>query len=224
MIIDTLQNQKLATYYKSNEISNSLKSMIHVKVTYEIQLPDKVWALIKQFMIYGKDECIFYQMLQKFKEPYIINQGKFFTIPSFFNNARLTELYLCNNQITDITALGNALNTNSTLTKLYLCNNQITDITALANALNTNSTLATLDLEYNQITDISALGNALNTNSTLTKLDLGENLITDISALGNALNTNSTLTSLYLENNQITDNDKNILRQAWGNRSSNLYL
>ena len=45
MIIDTLQNQKLATYYKSNEISNSLKSMIHVKVTYEIQLPDKVWDL-----------------------------------------------------------------------------------------------------------------------------------------------------------------------------------
>ena len=152
MIIDTLQNQKLATYYKGNEISNSLKSMIHVKVTYEIQLPDKVWDLIKQFMIYGKDECIFYQMLQKFKEPYIINQGKFFTIPSFFNNARLTILDLAGNQITDITALGNALNTNSTLTTLHLYANQITDISALGNALNTNSTLTKLNLSYNQIT------------------------------------------------------------------------
>jgi len=172
MIIDTLQNQKLATYYKSNEISNSLKSMIHVKVTYEIQLPDKVWALIKQFMIFDKDECIFYQRLQKSKEPYIIHRGKIFTLSYVFNNARLTELYLSENQITDITALGNALNT--------------------------NSTLRTLSLSYN--------------------------LITDITALGNALNTNSTLTELNLESNQITDNDKNILRQAWGNRSSYLYL
>ena len=173
MIIDTLQNQKLATYYKGNEISNSLKSMIHyIPAQYKIQLPDKVWKLIKEFMIYGKDECILATKFYQSKEPYSIHQGKFFTIPSFFNNSTLTTLSLIWYQITDITALGNALNTNSTLTTLILYHNQITDITAL----------------------------------------------------GNALNTNSTLTDLYLSGNEITDNDKYILRQAWGNRSSNLYL
>ena len=127
MIIDTLQNQKLATYYKGNEISNSLKSMIHVKVTYEIQLPDKVWGLIKQFMIYGKDECILATKFYQSKEPYIIHQGKIFTLSYVFNNATLTKLHLNSNQITDISALGNALNTNSTLTVLSLSSNQIAD-------------------------------------------------------------------------------------------------
>ena len=172
MIIDTLQNQKLATYYKGNEISNSLKSMIHVETIYKIQLPNKVWDLIKQFMIYGKDECILATKFYQSKEPYSIHQGKFFTIPRVFNNSTLTGLYLSGNEITDM----------------------------------------------------SALGNAFNTNSTLTRLDIGGNQITDISAIGNALNTNSTLTELSLSSNQITDNDKYIIRQAWGNRSSNLYL
>ena len=128
MIIDTLQNQKLATYYKGNEISNSLKSMIHyIPAQYKIQLPNGVWKLIKEFMIYGKDKCILVTKIYQSKKLCIIQQGKFFTIPSVFNNSTLTKLYLYNNQITDITALGNALNTNSTLTTLYLRYNQITD-------------------------------------------------------------------------------------------------
>ena len=224
MILDTLQNQKLATYYKGNEISNSLKSIIHViPAQYKIQLPDKVWKLIKEFMIYGTDECILATKFYQSKEPYIIHRGKFFTLPNVFNNSTLTKLWLNENQITDITALGNALNTNSTLIRLYLSDNQITDITALSNALNTNYTLTVLVLGSNQITDITALGNALNTNSTLTYLDIYDNQITDITALGNALNTNSTLTTLELSLNQITDNDKDILRQAWGDRNG-LYL
>ena len=58
IIIDKLQNQKLAKYYNGNNISNSLKSMIHVNtiITYKIQLPDKVWDLIKQFILYYNDE------------------------------------------------------------------------------------------------------------------------------------------------------------------------
>ena len=100
MILDTLQNQKLATYYKGNEISNSLKSMIHVKVTYEIQLPDKVWDLIKQFMLYYNDEYDLAINFYQSKEPYIIHQGKFYTLPYVFNNPTLTELYLFGNQIT----------------------------------------------------------------------------------------------------------------------------
>ena len=198
IIIDELINQKLATYYNGNNISNSLKSMIHIETIYKIQLPNGVWKLIKEFMIYGKDECILATKFYQSKEPYIIHQGKFFTIPSVFNNYTLTELHLENNEIKDISTLANALNTNSTLTYLNLSDNQITDVTAL--------------------------GNALNTNSTLTELRLYHNPITDITALGNALHTNSTLDYLYLGGNQITDNDKSLIRQAWGNRSCKFSL
>ena len=31
--------------------------MIHVVTIYKVQFPDKVWSLIKEFMIYGKDYC-----------------------------------------------------------------------------------------------------------------------------------------------------------------------
>tara|TARA_Y100000389_G_scaffold79506_1_gene76252 strand:- start:1218 stop:2126 length:909 start_codon:yes stop_codon:yes gene_type:complete len=229
IIIDELINKKLAKYYKGNEISKSLKSMIHVETIYKMQLPDKVWDLIKQFMIYDKE---YYKVVMESKNGYIIKNGKFFTIPRVFNNLRLTELDLDDNQIKDITALTNALSTNTTLTTLSLWKNQITDITALANALSTNTKLTTLrfgcnpsplirqiqrdaqstnttltelSLRLNQITDITALGNALKTNSTLTELYLGGNQITDIKALANALSTNAKLTFLYLNSNQITD-------------------
>ena len=75
----------------------------------------------------------------------------FLYFTNIFNRRAGTELWLHNNQITDITALGNALNTNSTLTTLGLGDNQITDITALGNALNTNSTLTKLHLLNSQI-------------------------------------------------------------------------
>ena len=241
MILDTLINQKLDKYYKGNDISKSLKSMIHVKLTYEIQLPDKVWTLIKQFIIWDKE---YYKLVKETDNAYIIKNGKFFTIPSVFNkftaigNARNSHIELrelrkldldrnpqyyitdsLKNPITDIMALGNALSTNSTLTELYLGWNQIRDITALGNALKTNSTLTTLWLWRNQITDITALANALNTNSTLRDLNLSRNKIKDITALANALNTNSTLNTLYLKSNRITDNDKSLIRRAWGKRS-----
>ena len=204
MIIDTLQNQKLATYYKGNEISNSLKSMIHVNtiITYKIQLPDKVWDLIKQFMIYDKE---YYKVVMESENGYIIKNGKFFTIPRIFNNARLTSLDLDDNQITDITALTNALSTNTTLTVLSLSGNQITDITALANALLINTTLTVLILSGNQITDITALANALLTNTTLTVLILSRNQITDIHGTRQRSETNTKLIELHLWENQITD-------------------
>ena len=50
----------------------------------------------------------------------------FFYFTKIFNSRAFTELNLQDNQITDISALGNALNTNSTLTELKLHLNQIT--------------------------------------------------------------------------------------------------
>ena len=69
MIINTESNKKIAKYYKGNEISNSLKSMIHVETIYKIQLPDKVWDLIKQFMIWDKE---YYKLLMESKDGYIM--------------------------------------------------------------------------------------------------------------------------------------------------------
>src|SRR3989338_8396920 len=86
----------------------------------------------------------------------------------------------------------------ATLTALYLCSNEVGDEGAgrLAEALTTNSTLTTLDLEENRVGDEGAgrLAEALVTNSTLTTLYLGSNQVGDEGAgrLAQALVTNST--------------------------------
>jgi len=101
----------------------------------------------------------------------------------------MTQLDLCNYEITDISSLGSLTN----LTTLYLKSNQITDISFLGSLTN----LTTLNLNSNQITDISFLGSLTN----LTRLKLNSNQITDISFLGSLTN----LTTLHLSWNRITD-------------------
>ena len=64
----------------------------------------------------------------------------------------LWDLFLNNNQISDIGSLATALASNATLQVLALDNNQISDIGPLATALaSANTTLQELDLTCNQI-------------------------------------------------------------------------
>ena len=123
----------------------------------DLHIIEGIWRLIKAFMIMSdehRDLCRRVSASHPY-EPVVVRDGvivPFLYFTNIFNRHAGTELDLAGgNQITDITALGNALNTNSTLTELYLSVNQITDITALGNALNTNSTLTTLWLDNNQI-------------------------------------------------------------------------
>ena len=53
LIINHEANNKLLNYYRGNNISDSLKSMIHFIL--KIQLPNKVWDLIKEFSIMSKE-------------------------------------------------------------------------------------------------------------------------------------------------------------------------
>ncbi|MEG4088243.1 leucine-rich repeat domain-containing protein [Microcoleus sp. Pol12B4] len=125
--------------------------------------------------------------------------------------SNLTELYLYNNLIRDITPLSALTNLTSlslgynpirditplsaltNLTKLSLYSHQITDITPLSGLSN----LTELHLTSNQITDITPLSGLTN----LTELHLTSSEITDIIPLSGLTN----LTELYLNSNQITD-------------------
>jgi internalin A len=125
--------------------------------------------------------------------------------------SNLTELYLYDNRITDITPLSGLTN----LTELHLTSSEITDITPLSGLTN----LTELYLTYSEIADITPLSGLTNltklslvcnqiTNITplseltkLTELYLGDNEITDITPLSALIN----LTELSLSSNQITD-------------------
>mgnify|MGYP001379382183 CR=1 FL=1 len=154
-------DNKLATYYNGNEISNSFKSMIHVVTIYKVQLPDKVWSLIKEFMIYGKDYCNLVTKLWSTDRPYSVLNGKFVYFPYIFNLKRITKIIINETPLTDIEVISDILNTNSTITKLDLKNNQIKDITSLGNALKTNSGLLKLSITLILIEDRSALQRSL---------------------------------------------------------------
>ena len=95
----------------------------------EFQGMDRPWALIKEFMIMS-DECgQLCRQASACERGVVIRGGvivPFFYFTKIFNSRAFTELWLSGNQITDISALGNALNTNSTLTELHLEDNQIT--------------------------------------------------------------------------------------------------
>ena len=105
------------------------------------------------------------------------------------SGGRVTNLYLNEKEITDISALAGLTN----LTELQLLINSIMDVSALAGLTN----LTTLYLQFNEITDISALAGLTN----LTSLDIRVNRIEDLSALAGLTN----LTGLYLSSNEITD-------------------
>jgi Leucine-rich repeat (LRR) protein len=123
----------------------------------------------------------------------------------------ITELYVADNQVKDISGLEQLTN----LQYLSLESTEITDISVLKNLTN----LTDLCLDNTKITDISALKDLNN----LTDLSLNNNKINDISALRNLTNLkdlslNNTfvtdistlrylpkLTNLSLDNNKITD-------------------
>ncbi len=105
------------------------------------------------------------------------------------NCVNLKELYLAENQISDIQALSPLTDLN----KLNLGANQIIDIQPLASLTN----LIELDLFANKIDDISSLSTLTN----LSGLYLFRNQINDISPLSNLPN----LTELDLYANEIND-------------------
>ena len=97
----------------------------------DLHIIEGIWRLIKAFMIMSDehmDSCRRVSASEKY-ECVVVRDGvivPFLYFTNIFNRRAGTELVLKGNQITDITALGNALNTNSTLTTLYLNNNEIT--------------------------------------------------------------------------------------------------
>lgn len=111
------------------------------------------------------------------------------SIQGLENCENLKELYLPENQISDIHNLSSLTN----LTKLNLGANQIGDISPLASL----SKLTLLDLYVNRIEDISPLSSL----TTLTNLYLFRNQISDISPLANLNN----LIEVDLYRNKICD-------------------
>jgi len=111
------------------------------------------------------------------------------SIQGLENCVNIKELYLSENQISDIHNLSSLTN----LTKLNLGANQIGDISPLASL----SRLTVLDLYVNRIEDISPLSSL----TMLTNLYLFRNQISDISPLANLNN----LIEVDLYTNQISD-------------------
>ncbi len=103
--------------------------------------------------------------------------------------AGLTELYIQNDSIANLTGLEYAIN----LQKLILDHNRIIDLAPLQNL----TALSTLSLGYNRIANLEPLAGLVN----LVSLSLKFNQIIDILALQNLVN----LSGLELQDNKITD-------------------
>ena len=204
LIINHKANNKLLNYYRSDKISNSLKSIIHVIL--KIQLPNKVWDLIKEFSIMSKEH---YNLCREaYEKGCVLRDGNIlpFTYYEQILNKRTSErLNLSYKNITNVNSLANALETNTTLKYLNLYGNQISDVSALGKALETNAVLKTLSLGNNQISDVSGIEKGIGNQHDVGELYLNHNQISDVSALGKALETNTTLKKLWLEHNQISD-------------------
>ena len=79
-------------------------------------------------------------------------------------------------------SIGEGLKTNNTLKELYLDNNNITDVQSIGEGLKTNNTLTYLNLFNNNITDesgIQSIIDVLKTNNTLKYLYLYDNPLSD---------------------------------------------
>jgi len=145
-----------------------------------------------------------------------------------------TSLYLSgNNDIGDegATKVSESLMTNTTLTELYLRSNKIgvEGAAKISESLMINTTLTTLNLNYNSVGDEGAakISESLMKNTTLTELNLYGNSIGAKGAakISELLKINTTLTSLNLSCNHIySDGVKNTIREAWKERSPNLWL
>ena len=102
---------------------------------------------------------------------------------------QLTQLYLDNNAISDVSALVGL----TQLTQLYLQNNAISEVSALAGLTQLN----VLALNNNAISDVSVLSGL----TQLTLLYLSNNFISDVSPL---LGLNLTGTRLFLQGNPLS--------------------
>tara|TARA_Y100000389_G_scaffold105614_1_gene102524 strand:- start:790 stop:1467 length:678 start_codon:yes stop_codon:yes gene_type:complete len=223
LIINHEANNKLLNYYKSDKISNSFKSMIHI--IYRIQFPNKVWDLIKEFSIISKEQLSWCR--EAYKKGYVLRDSiilPFIHYEQILNKRTSERLNLSEKKISNVNSLANALETNTTLKYLNLYGNQISDVSALGKALETNTTLKVLYLSDNQISDVSALAKALETNTTLERLWLNGNQISDVSALGKVLETNTTLKELDLWHNKISEEDKKKLKAVRKGHYCDLYL
>ena len=105
----------------------------------DLHIIEGIWRLIKAFMIMSDEHRNLCRRVSASHRGVVVRDGvivPFLYFASIFNRRAGTALHLQYNQITDITALGNALNTNSTLTTLWLHENQITpeDNNVLINA------------------------------------------------------------------------------------------
>ena len=72
---------------------------VHVETIYEVQFPDKVWSLIKEFMIYEKDYCnlvTYYGALIDH-----VLEGKFVYFPYIYLK-RITKIIINETPLTDI--------------------------------------------------------------------------------------------------------------------------
>ena len=96
----------------------------------DLHIIEELWMLIKAFMIMSDEHMDLCRRASASYQPVVVRDGvivPFLYFTNIFNRRAGTKLLLYGNKITDITALGNALNTNSTLTKLNLNWNQITE-------------------------------------------------------------------------------------------------
>ena len=94
----------------------------------DLHIIEGIWRLIKAFMIMSDEHRDLCRRVSTSHKCVVVRDGvivPFLYFTNIFNRRAGTELHLDSNEITDITALGNALNTNSTLTRLELEFNQI---------------------------------------------------------------------------------------------------
>lgn len=119
----------------------------------------------------------------------------------------LKILYLCYNDLTDVSGIAAALKSNDSLEELYLHNNCLTCPSAeqLAGMLQTNQSLRSLHLGYNHIQNkgCTALAKSLVSNTSLRILGLDHNRITTVgsSAMENALQYNFVIQQIDLSMN-----------------------
>ena len=115
-------------YIDSGQASSSFAQCVNEHG--DLHMIEELWTLIKAFMVMSDEDMeVCRRMLDsRNRNGVVVRSGMivpclYFT--NIFNSRALTTLDLSYNQITDISAIGNALNTNSTLTDLSLYSNQV---------------------------------------------------------------------------------------------------
>ena len=214
---------------KKRSISSSLLRCVHVR----LELPHRIWEIIKEFLIMTKEHYKLCQyasrngvyikngvivdfryyknIFKKLKRCHVFGSS-FSRNGPCFNFGRKTisrkkdDTFIFNlsyKKLLNISTIGKVLNLNERITSLNLSNNELINIECLKNALKTNVSIKEIDLSHNKIKCIKPLAIALKRNKVLEKLDLSMNEITDITFLAEVLKKNTTLKELFLQNNRI---------------------